>query len=253
MNKKLIESLQNIKGKIEKFSKIDKRYYPNHRYYKKNLKELRFELTGELKKIEKLGIDTTEIKLYLLGFLTITYPSSKDCENVIDKIRYTLQDLELECNKDNNVFYIDGNKPWTDRNSLFPEFIKRLEGEILILDSYYGLGTLHILSQFPKNKKIRFLSGQLGTWEKQSEFSKEFIGFKKEFQNIELKVYTKFYELHDRYLISDNFLVLIGHGLKDVGNKECFLIALPSNEVSEIIKNLRQKFEERWIKSNNIT
>ena len=151
------------------------------------------------------------------------------------------------------IFYVTGDRPWTDRNSKFPSFIKELEGEILILDPYYGLGTLHILSQFSKDKKMRFLSGQLGNNENQAIFSKELVRFKKEFRGADLKIYPKNYELHDRYIVSNNYLILIGHGIKDIGDKECFLIAIPSEEVSEVITNIRTKFEERWNKSNNLT
>lgn len=151
------------------------------------------------------------------------------------------------------TFYIDGQKPWTDRNSLFPELVSKLQGEILVLDPYYGLGTFHVLSKFSRDKNIKFLTSQIGSNENPAMISKELSRFKKEFKNAELKIYSKFYELHDRYIISDNFLVLVGHGIKDIGDKECFLIGIPAEDVSDIIKNLKQKFKERWAKSNNIT
>ena len=48
-------------------------------------------------------------------------------------------------------------------------------------------------------------------------------------------------------------LVWIGHGIKDFGDKECFLIGIPIREVNKIIDNLKTKFEERWIKSQNLS
>ena len=72
--------------------------------------------------------------------------------------------------KDSNFIFINGVEPWTDRNKKFREFIDRIDGDVIIVDPYYGIGTLHILSQFPKNKKIRFLTSQMGSDEKEESF-----------------------------------------------------------------------------------
>jgi len=143
------------------------------------------------------------------------------------------------------LFYITGKTPWTDRNDKFVKFLQQLEGDILIVDPYYGLDTFHILTKFPKHN-IKFMTSQLGRDEKDEIIKKEISRFKKEFKNIKIRVYPKFYELHDRYIISKNYFVIIGHGLKDLGNKECFLIAIPKKDVQEITKVLEEKFITRW-------
>ena len=153
--------------------------------------------------------------------------------------------------EEDNIFYISGKKPWTDRNENFIKFLQKLKGEILIVDPYYGLDTLSILARFPKNK-IRFITSQLGKEEKEELVKKEISRFKKEFKNINMGSYPKFYELHDRYIISENYFVVIGHGLKDFGNKECFLIAIPKKEIQEITNILENKFNERWKNSIRI-
>lgn len=151
------------------------------------------------------------------------------------------------------VFYISGNEPWTDRNKMLNVFLSGLKGEILIVDAYYGLGTLHVLENFKKNQKVKFLTAQLGGSENADKFRSELKRFKREFKNIEFKKHAKFYELHDRYMLSDNLLVWVGHGLKDFGDKECFIVAIPREEVSEIASILKKKFNEKWKKANNLT
>lgn len=148
--------------------------------------------------------------------------------------------------KEESLSYITGKTPWTDRNERFIKFIRSLEGEIFILDPYYGLDTLHLLSKFPKTTKINFLTSQLGRDENEEIIKKEISRFKREFKNVSIRIYQKFYELHDRYILSENVLTIIGHGLKDIGNKECFLISIPKQEVTEIYGSLKKNFKERW-------
>lgn len=150
------------------------------------------------------------------------------------------------------VKHISGKKGWTDRNKKFSDFLKNLKGEIIIVDGYYGLGSFHVLDNF-ENIKVRFLTFQAGRDENEEKITKELQRFKREFPKIELKKYPNFWEIHDRYILSENMLVWIGQGLKDFGDKECFLIGVPIETVLDIAEGLRAEFEERWNKSNNLT
>jgi len=154
--------------------------------------------------------------------------------------------------KKQDILCITGEHPWTDRNKKFLEFLKKLKGEIIILEKHYGLGTFHVLDNLNEGQKVRFLTAELGSNENQDKIDRELVRFKKEFPNIKLKKYPRSWELHDRYIISDNLFVWIGHGIKDFGDKESFLIGIPVEQVSEIVTSLKTKFEERWIKSNNL-
>jgi hypothetical protein len=147
--------------------------------------------------------------------------------------------------RENGIIHVTGDKPWSDRNEKFVNLINQLKGELLIIDPYYGLDTLHLLSKFPQ-KQIKLITSKLGSDEKEELIKKEVVRFKKEFKNINVKIYPKFYELHDRYIISENYFVIIGHGLKDLGNKECFMIAMPVEKVRDIVLSLKEKFEEKW-------
>jgi len=156
---------------------------------------------------------------------------------------------------ENNVLFLTGKGAWTDSNKNFPNIIKLLDGDLCIVDPFYGNGTFFLLEKFGKDRKIRFLSGQLGDEEQRNidNFKINLKRFKKEFGNIQIKKYNKFHELHDRYIIAQNALVVVGHGIKDFASKESFVIFLPKKMVLNFLPNLKNTFEERWKKSNDIT
>ncbi|GAH52861.1 unnamed protein product [marine sediment metagenome] len=156
---------------------------------------------------------------------------------------------------ENKVLFLTGKDAWTDSNKSLPSIIKMLDGDICIVDPFYGNGTFYTLAKFGKERKIRFLSGQLGNEERNNinDFNINLKKFKKQFKNIKMKRYDKFYELHDRYIIAENALVVVGHGIKDFGNKESFVIFLPKKLVLSFLPILKKVFDERWKKSNDIT
>jgi len=156
---------------------------------------------------------------------------------------------------ENKTLFLNGTDAWTDSNKNFPDVINMLNGDLCVVDPFYGNGTFYLLEKFGKERKIRFLSGQLGNEEKQkiNNFQINLKKFKKEFKNIKMREYDKFYELHDRYIIADNALVVIGYGIKDFANKESFVIFLPKKAVSKFLPVLKTIFEKRWKKSNDIT
>lgn len=146
------------------------------------------------------------------------------------------------------ILFFTGNDCWTDLNKNFQKIIEALYGNLDIVDRFYGNGTLHVLQRFGKNRKIRFLTCELGKDEQQDivNFQINLQRFKREFKNIEMKKYDKWYELHDRYVIADNALVIVGHGIKDLADKESFVIFLPREQVKGFLPNLRTIFEKRW-------
>jgi len=157
--------------------------------------------------------------------------------------------------QENKTLFLTGNDAWTDSNKNFPNIINMLDGDLCIVDQFYGNGTFYLLEKFGKERKIRFLSGRLGNEEQKkiSNFEINLKKFKREFKNIKMKRYDKFYELHDRYIIADNALVVVGYGIKDFANKESFVVFLPKMAVSKFLPILKGTFEKRWKKSNDIT
>lgn len=72
-------------------------------------------------------------------------------------------------------------------------------------------------------------------------FQRIFKDFKKEKPNAEIRIYNNS-ELHDRYIIAKGEMWLIGHGLKDLGTKESFIIRMGK----DIKDSMETIFNRRW-------
>lgn len=155
---------------------------------------------------------------------------------------------------EHKIFFVTGSNAWTDYNENFPKIINALKGDLCIVDPLYGNGTFSTLAKFGKKRNVQFLSATLGNDEQNNttDFNINLKKFKSQFKNIKLKKYDKFWELHDRYIIADNALVVIGHGIKDFGGKESFVIFLPRETVSNFLPNLKSIFKKRWGQSKDI-
>jgi hypothetical protein len=153
-----------------------------------------------------------------------------------------------------DVLFFTGKDAWTDPNKNFPKIINLLKGDLCIVDPFYGNGTFYVLEKFGKSRKIRFLSCKLGDEEQKNttNFDINLKRFRKEFKNIEMRRYYKYYELHDRYILADNGLVIVGHGIKDLANKESFVAFLPKSLVAKFLPVLKKSFDDRWKKSSNL-
>jgi hypothetical protein len=139
---------------------------------------------------------------------------------------------------------VDGSKPWTDRHLTLPEIASELKGRICVVDKFYGSSSLAILHYFKHGRPLQFLTGR--TNENAAAFSRELKDFRKEVPSLEARLYSAHHELHDRYIIADNALVVVGHGIKDIGSKESFLVLLKGETTADLRKTLLEKFDNRW-------
>lgn len=147
------------------------------------------------------------------------------------------------------VYFVEGSKPRTDRK-MFEELVLKSKGEVMIVDKFYGRESLDMLEKLGTKRKIKFLTARLG--DDQNKFNRELSKFKREYKNIEISVYPHEHELHDRYIITDNSLILLGHGLKDLGSKESFVLAFKDQIGKDIRIMLNSKFKDRWKKSRKL-
>ena len=152
------------------------------------------------------------------------------------------------------VLFFTGENAWSDANEQFPKMIAKLKGSLCAVDPYYGHGTFYLLRKFGKDRKIRFLSREMGAKEQKdlNLFRNDLQRFKKEFKNVELKRYSGSDQLHDRYIVADNALIIIGHGIKDIATKESFVVFLAEQMVRGFLPTLKQAFERRWKRSTDI-
>jgi hypothetical protein len=149
------------------------------------------------------------------------------------------------------VLVVDGMKPWTDRHSTLPEIAAELKGRICVVDKFYGSGSLAILHYLRHGSPLQFLTGK--TNESSAAFGRELKDFEKEVPSLEVRRFSAHHKLHDRYIIADNALVIVGHGIKDIGNKESFLLLLKGDPTADLRRTLREKFDSRWKSASPLT
>lgn len=152
-----------------------------------------------------------------------------------------------------NVVYISPAKPRTAKKTL-EGLIKSLPKDtLMICDPYYGLKTLEVLELFAKHhKEIKFLTAKVGGGEKAATLNSAISDFKKEYsKKVEIKLISA-NDLHDRYIIAKDRFFIIGHGIKDLGNKESLIVAVEDRYGNDIRKTLATAFNQRWTSANSL-
>ena len=141
------------------------------------------------------------------------------------------------------VVYIDGERPRTARRELH-EILGELQGTIRICDPYFGVRTLDALEMIRDDREVRFLTAHISG--DAARVQGPLQDFRKERPKTELRRHDGPSELHDRYVLSDSMLLLVGHGLKDIGGKESFVVAVPRSLASDLLEEVRGGFDRRW-------
>lgn len=159
-------------------------------------------------------------------------------------------DTYLESQRPNhllNVVYVDPEKPRTAKNNLDALIRSIPKSELLICDPYYGLKTLDVLEAFLKHhKKIRFLSLRIGGGDKAALVTSAVRDFLKEHRNkVEMRI-ASHPDMHDRYIISDDRFLIVGHGIKDLGSKESMMVVVSDKFGKDIRITITKNFEDRW-------
>ncbi len=148
------------------------------------------------------------------------------------------------------VIYAEPGNRWKARRQL-SELAGSLKGDLLAVDKYYGERTLYTLETLANRKEnVRFITSH--TRENAQKLSALFGDLMNAKPNLEVRLYSGKHDLHDRYILSDDALVLVGHGLKDLGASESFVVRLDTRVVGELMSLVRCSFEDRWSKSTPI-
>lgn len=145
-----------------------------------------------------------------------------------------------------SVVRIDQGQPRTARLEL-AAVLQSLSGLVRICDPYYGVRTLDSLDSIPPSTLVRFLTS------KTSESGRKLRGamkdFKRERPRVEFRQASAAAGLHDRFVASANAILILGHGLKDIGGKESFMIRLDKGLVPDLIKETIASFDSKWKKA----
>lgn len=125
------------------------------------------------------------------------------------------------------------------------------KGELKIVDPYCGERTLDILRDV-KNKTVKFLTRveNLGGSQR-NRLIRELQDFKSENPKVEFRNYPHT-DIHDRYIISSELLVILGHSIKDLGAKESFAIILNKDRSKNAVEALIENFDRRWKQSSSL-
>lgn len=138
---------------------------------------------------------------------------------------------------------IDGSGPRTARSHL-GDILSTLRGTIRVCDPYYGVRTFDSLDHIAKSCKVRFLTS------KTNEAGRKLRGalqdFRRERKQVDFRLAPSSAALHDRYVLSTDQLLIVGHGLKDVGAKESFIIQLDKKWAQSLIADTRKSFDAKW-------
>lgn len=142
-----------------------------------------------------------------------------------------------------SVLLIDAGKPRAARLRL-GETLQQLRGTIRICDPYYGVKMLDTLDHLPANAAIRVLTAR--TNESARKVSGALRDFKRERPSAEFRITANPDDIHDRYVLSQRRLLILGHGLKDIGGKESFIIQVDRQLAPDLLQEVRSRFDARW-------
>jgi len=143
--------------------------------------------------------------------------------------------------------------PDTDFKSkyiLANEILNDLNGDLKIVDPYCGDKTLDIISNID-SRNIKFLTCLDRLNKNRDKVNRSIIDFLKQTPSVEFRDY-KNKDIHDRYIISDSELILLGHGIKDLGSKESFAIVFNRKSATNVYESLVEAFNRRWKNSTAI-
>lgn len=143
------------------------------------------------------------------------------------------------------LFYFEPNKRFSSKRILSKDILGNLNGDLKIVDPYCSGRTLDVLKE-TEDREVEFLTRLENLEPKdRSGFLREIKDFKSEYSNVEFRSYPHM-DIHDRYILSTSFLVILGHGLKDLGSKESFAIVLRKDQNQNIFEALVENFNRRW-------
>jgi len=254
---------------IKEFRNIDTSKFPDFYQYKKPL-EMGLWILWVAKEKLKLNMLTAEQIVSIIVNVKEVSVETKSITNSLnragDKIHryYNDNQTNFEIMKSGKEYLVsqvkegliriicfEPDKKFTSKRVLSKNVLADLKGELKIVDPYCGERTLDVIKNIINNN-VKFLTRTKNLKpNKENQFLRELQDFKHENSNIEFRDYTN-EDIHDRYIISSSSLVILGHSMKDLGNKESFAIILDRDTNKNIFEYLTENFNRRWKQSTVI-
>lgn len=257
---------KSIKG----FSKIDTSDFPNFYNYKTPLEKGLWVLWIVKEKLNIRKLTAGQIASIIINEMEVSIDDKsiinsfnrakgkihvfRENDEFYFEIMKAGKDFLVSQTKEGSIeiFYFEPEKKFTSKRILSKNILDNLQDEVKILDPYCGERTLDILKDVKSSISVRLLTRIENIREKdRKKFLRELKDFKTEKKNIKFKNYLRA-DIHDRYIISSNFLIILGHSIKDLGNKESFAVVLDKHMSRSIFEDLVENFNRRWNESNDI-
>jgi DNA-binding PadR family transcriptional regulator len=157
--------------------------------------------------------------------------------------------LQKDLKKIQAYFWKAGNL-YNPRRSIF-EITSSLKGEIRIVDPYCGVRTLDFLEDIGKKTRMLTRLEKINDERKREKVKRDIQAFLQANSHIEIRNASSD-TIHDRYIFSNGELVILGQGIKDLGNKDSFVIIIEKDLGENLIDTLIANFEEKWRTSTKI-
>ncbi len=141
-----------------------------------------------------------------------------------------------------HVLRCDGSRPRKDSMKL-GKLLAALRGTVRVCDPYLGSRTLVTLDHLPDKCDVLFLTVNV---DRKPALTHELKDFRSEKPKVEFRRVAKTEKLHDRYILTDDELFLVGHGIKDIGVKESFVVILDKRLAGDVMAEARSTFDKRW-------
>jgi len=262
MLKTTLKKLNNI-NLIKSFESIDVSSFPDFYNYTKPLEQGLWVLwvSKEKLQIRKLSAEQIskiiiEVKEVSIGEKSISTSfnrakkkihSYKEGDSIYYEIMKAGKEFLLAHEKTSTVttFYFEPDKKYSSKRLLVTTVLSNLKGDLRIVDPYCNLRTLDVMSGV-KNK-VLFMTklNNINKQKDRNKFLRELQDFKSEHTNIEFGDYQN-NDIHDRYIVTDDLIIILGHSIKDLGGKESFAIVLNKSSSKNIHEALIENFNRRW-------
>lgn len=137
-----------------------------------------------------------------------------------------------------NVWVIEPEKNALDSLKNFEQLLKGLsDGVVRVVDPHVDKTTLDFLSLAPPNSSIRLLTVNIHNL---SGFRRYLQALNRQGGNLSVRLYSKI--LHDRYIIDENQMYLLGQSINGISKRQTFIVLLGQDIRNQIVKS----FDEKW-------
>lgn len=251
--------MSNLKKIITNFDKGCVKKYTNPHIYDKVWQRSLWTLHVISRELNIDKLTCSEISIFLTQVIEINtspqavrYALNNLPRGLVNKNKSYYKIMEKGRKKlfenldENNEIYIKSDSQFSSKYILANKVLNKLSGDIKICDPYINPRIFDILLNIDKNIKIKILTASIED-KPTGNFNRTLNDFKNEGYNIEIRKYDKS-KIHDRYIIDNNCMWIVGHSLKDLGNKECFIFET-GKDLRDAVDNV---FNRRWKNSQDI-